>query len=86
MEELDAKVLEAIKNSPKINYAGYPLDSLVKRFVRPTKGVYEQELWAALSRLCKGGLVRKSGSHRYKCYYLVGEETPMESAYRKFGQ
>lgn len=68
---LDEKVLNAIRNKHKYDYYGLPLEKLEKRFVRVTKGPVDSDIWASLSRLVQRGLIKKTGSHRYKGYTAV---------------
>ncbi len=71
MNDLDAKIYEAIKSTPKTYYNGCDLNILYKRFVRPSKNIYEEDIWAALSRLSQQKRIKKSGSHRYKSYTIL---------------
>lgn len=74
MPDLDDKIYAYIGSINDLHYYGRPLRQIVEKFVRVTKGPYEEDIYSSLSRLAQAKRIKKSGSHRYKGYVVI--ETP----------
>lgn len=71
MPELDQKIYDYIGSTSEKHYLGRTLREIKDKFVRHTRGPYEEDIYASLSRLAQAKRIRKSGSHRYKGYVLI---------------